>query len=343
MARRDRAALRGEGRRERGGSRARIAFFSARPDAPATAALAAPLPARAPSNAGWVQDAIRETGAAPRFAIGAAVVDARLPSVGPHAAAALRARQARRDRALPRHPRLSRHAMPTAWASSPQPLYSVGSTRASCGASRRRRTSASTSICGRAIWSREKSPWARTIRMSIPTSCRGCGRSSPCCSRRASSPPTPWTASSSATRATPARWSAPARWRARGPTRPTGACSSRTRRRRWPPSASTTRCSSSSRTRPTSTTSSSAPCARAIPGRCSACRRRGTRCRRTARARSASRASSSASSGSTSRPRASCASGTRAPRCATWCCRSGPPAPSGSARPTSSPSSPATP
>jgi nitrile hydratase subunit beta len=54
--------------------RARTAFFSARPDAPATAALAAPLPARAPSNAGWVQDAIRETGAAPRFAIGAPVV-----------------------------------------------------------------------------------------------------------------------------------------------------------------------------------------------------------------------------------------------------------------------------
>lgn len=54
--------------------RARTAFFSERPDAPATAALAAPLPARAPSNAGWVQDAIRETGAAPRFAIGAPVV-----------------------------------------------------------------------------------------------------------------------------------------------------------------------------------------------------------------------------------------------------------------------------
>jgi nitrile hydratase len=54
--------------------RARTAFFSGRPDAPATAALAGQLPARAPSNVGWVQDAIRETGAVPRFAIGAPVV-----------------------------------------------------------------------------------------------------------------------------------------------------------------------------------------------------------------------------------------------------------------------------
>jgi nitrile hydratase len=54
--------------------RARTAFFSGRPDAPATAALAGPLPARVPSNVGWVQDAIREIGAAPRFAIGAPVV-----------------------------------------------------------------------------------------------------------------------------------------------------------------------------------------------------------------------------------------------------------------------------
>jgi nitrile hydratase len=54
--------------------RARTAFFSGRPDAPATAALAGQLPARARSNVGWVQDAIRETGAVPRFAIGAPVV-----------------------------------------------------------------------------------------------------------------------------------------------------------------------------------------------------------------------------------------------------------------------------
>jgi len=54
--------------------RARTAFFVERPDAPATAALAAPLPERAPSNPGWVQDAIREHGPAPRFAVGAAVV-----------------------------------------------------------------------------------------------------------------------------------------------------------------------------------------------------------------------------------------------------------------------------
>ena len=53
---------------------ARVAFFGERPDAPATAALSAPLPERVPSNPGWVQDAIRETGARPRFALGDPVV-----------------------------------------------------------------------------------------------------------------------------------------------------------------------------------------------------------------------------------------------------------------------------
>ena len=53
---------------------ARLAFFEQKPDAPATAALPEPPSARGPSNPGWVQDAIRETGAAPRFAIGAPVV-----------------------------------------------------------------------------------------------------------------------------------------------------------------------------------------------------------------------------------------------------------------------------
>jgi nitrile hydratase len=90
---------------------------------------------------------------------------------------------------------------------------------------------------------------------------------------------------------------------ARGPTRATGACSSRTRRRRWPPSASTTRCSSWSRTRPTSTTSSSAPCARATPGRPRLAADVVQDAAYRSRA-SASRASSSASWGSTSRPRA---------------------------------------
>jgi len=53
---------------------ARVAFFGERPDAPATAALSGPLPERVPSNPGWVQDAIRETGARPRFAPGEPVV-----------------------------------------------------------------------------------------------------------------------------------------------------------------------------------------------------------------------------------------------------------------------------
>ncbi|MGH7412617.1 MAG: nitrile hydratase subunit beta, partial [Candidatus Rokuibacteriota bacterium] len=49
---------------------ARLAFFEQKPDAPASAALSAPLPARVAANPGWVQDVIRETGAPPRFASG---------------------------------------------------------------------------------------------------------------------------------------------------------------------------------------------------------------------------------------------------------------------------------
>lgn len=49
---------------------ARRAFFEQRPDAPATAALAAPLPARRAVYAGPPYDFIRETGAPPRFAPG---------------------------------------------------------------------------------------------------------------------------------------------------------------------------------------------------------------------------------------------------------------------------------
>ena len=47
--------------------------------------------------------------APPRFAVGAAVIDAQHPPGGPHAAAALRPRQARGDRRPPRVPRLPRH------------------------------------------------------------------------------------------------------------------------------------------------------------------------------------------------------------------------------------------
>ena len=52
----------------------RRAFFEERPDAAASAALSDPLPPRTPSNPGWVQDAIRHTGARPRYAPGDAVV-----------------------------------------------------------------------------------------------------------------------------------------------------------------------------------------------------------------------------------------------------------------------------
>ncbi len=53
---------------------ARTAFFGERPDAPATAAIASPLPARVPSNPNWVQDAVREGAAAARFQVGDPVV-----------------------------------------------------------------------------------------------------------------------------------------------------------------------------------------------------------------------------------------------------------------------------
>ena len=52
----------------------RVDFFGDRPDAPAAAAIQGALPARVPFNPGWVQDAIRDTGARPRFADGDRVV-----------------------------------------------------------------------------------------------------------------------------------------------------------------------------------------------------------------------------------------------------------------------------
>jgi nitrile hydratase len=103
---------------------ARRAFFEARPDAPATAALAGPLPPRPPSNPGWVQDAIRETGAAPRFAPGDPV---RTREIHPHGHTRL-PRYARGRRGVI-HRCHGIHVFPDTNAhglgEQPQPLYSV--------------------------------------------------------------------------------------------------------------------------------------------------------------------------------------------------------------------------
>jgi nitrile hydratase len=53
---------------------ARVAFFRERPGAPAAAAIGGRLPERVPFDVGWAQDAIRDTGARPRFAPGDPVV-----------------------------------------------------------------------------------------------------------------------------------------------------------------------------------------------------------------------------------------------------------------------------
>jgi nitrile hydratase beta subunit len=103
---------------------ARLAFFEQKPDAPATAALPGPLPVRGTSNPGWVQDAVRETGAAPRFAAGDPV---RTREMHPHG-----------HTRLPRYARGKRgvihcchgiHVFPDTNAhgegEQPQPLYSV--------------------------------------------------------------------------------------------------------------------------------------------------------------------------------------------------------------------------
>jgi nitrile hydratase beta subunit len=49
---------------------ARTAFFVARLDAPATAAVAGPLPGRVPFNPAWTQEVVREMAVTPRFAPG---------------------------------------------------------------------------------------------------------------------------------------------------------------------------------------------------------------------------------------------------------------------------------
>jgi nitrile hydratase len=102
----------------------RVAFFGERPEAPATAALRGPLPPRVPSNPGWVQDSIRHTGAAPRYAPGDAVVTRHFHPAG--------------HTRLPRYARGKRgviarfhgmHVFPDTNAhglgEQPQPLYSV--------------------------------------------------------------------------------------------------------------------------------------------------------------------------------------------------------------------------
>jgi nitrile hydratase len=103
---------------------ARTGFFGDRPDAPATAAIQGTLPGRIPARIDWRLDAIRETGARPRFAPGDAVVTR---SFHPHG-----------HTRLPRYARGKRgviarvhgvHVFPDTNAhgggEQPQPLYSV--------------------------------------------------------------------------------------------------------------------------------------------------------------------------------------------------------------------------
>jgi nitrile hydratase len=104
---------------------ARTAFFGDRPDSPATAALRGAAPERTPGGPNeWRQDAIRDTGAPPRFAPGDAVVTR---SFHPHG-----------HTRLPRYARGRRgviarvhgiHVFPDTNAhgagEQPQPLYSV--------------------------------------------------------------------------------------------------------------------------------------------------------------------------------------------------------------------------
>lgn len=104
--------------------KARVAFFGARPDAPATAALQGSLPEGVTADPGWRQASARETGARPRFAPGDPVVT--------------RSFHPRGHTRLPRYARGKRgvihrlhgiHVFPDTNAhglgEEPQPLYSV--------------------------------------------------------------------------------------------------------------------------------------------------------------------------------------------------------------------------
>jgi len=103
---------------------ARLAFFEQTPDAPATAALSGPPPARPRFNPGWAHDVIRETGAVPRFAPGDAVVTR---EIHPHGHTRL-PRYARGKRGII-HRCHGVHVFPDTNAhgrgEQPQPLYSV--------------------------------------------------------------------------------------------------------------------------------------------------------------------------------------------------------------------------
>jgi len=103
---------------------ARTEFFRTRPEAPATAALQGPPPARVAFNPGWTQDVVRQTGARPRFAAGDRVVTRHIHPRG--------------HTRLPRYARGKRgvihlvhgvHVFPDSNAhglgEQPQPLYSV--------------------------------------------------------------------------------------------------------------------------------------------------------------------------------------------------------------------------
>jgi nitrile hydratase len=102
----------------------RLAFFDRHPEASARAAVPGPLPGRGAANPNWVQDVIRETGAAPRFAPGDPVITR---DMHPHGHTRL-PRYARGKRGVI-HRCHGVHVFPDANAhgqgEQPQPLYSV--------------------------------------------------------------------------------------------------------------------------------------------------------------------------------------------------------------------------
>jgi nitrile hydratase len=104
--------------------RTREAFFAARPEAPAAAAVAGPLPSRPAANPDWLQDAVRAAGPAPRFQPGDLVVT-RLAHPGGHTRLPRYARGRRGvvDRLHGIHvfPDTNAHGL----GEHPQPLYSV--------------------------------------------------------------------------------------------------------------------------------------------------------------------------------------------------------------------------
>jgi len=102
----------------------RRAFFEQRPDAPATAAVAGPLPGRVRFSPDWLHGVIRDTGATPRFAPGDPVLTREMH---PHGHTRL-PRYARgkcgvvhRCHGIHVFPDTNAHAQ----GEQPQPLYSV--------------------------------------------------------------------------------------------------------------------------------------------------------------------------------------------------------------------------